>query len=105
MVLRADGGGKVLAFINPIAGLDRLLRLYEGVRRKWGEGWAQMLEPAWIDGLPGYVSRERGDVLQTTALAIEGGRITAIYITRNPGKLGHVARAFAMRPDPTLRTR
>ena len=104
VVLRADGGGKVLAFINPIAGLDRLLRLYEGVRRKWGEGWAQMLEPAWIDGLPGYVSRERGDVLQTTALAIEGGRITAIYITRNPDKLGHVARAFAMRPDPTLRT-
>ncbi len=104
VVLRADGGGKVLAFINPIAGLDRLLRLYEGVRRKWGEGWAQMLELAWIDGLPGYVSRERGDVLQTTALAIEGGRITAIYITRNPDKLGHVARAFAMRPDPTLRT-
>lgn len=104
VVLRADGGGKVLAFINPIAGLDRLLRLYEGVRRKWGEGWAQMLEPAWIDGLPGYVSRERGDVLQTTALAIEGGRITAIYITRNPDKLAHVARAFGMRPDPTLRT-
>lgn len=104
VVLRSDGGGKVLAFINPITGLDRLLRLYEGVRRKWGEGWAQMLEPAWIDGLPGYVSRERGDVLQTTALAIEDGRITAIYITRNPDKLRHVARALAAGPDPTSRT-
>jgi len=100
-VLRSDGGGKVLAFINPIRGLDRLLRLYEGVRRKWGEGWAQMLEPAWIDGLPGYVSRERGDVLQTTALAIEDGRITAIYITRNPDKLRHVAQALAAGSDPT----
>ncbi|MBS7544031.1 sigma-70 family RNA polymerase sigma factor [Ancylobacter oerskovii] len=104
VVLRSDGGGKVIAFINPITGLDRLLRLYEGVRRKWGEGWAQMLEPAWIDGLPGYVSRERGDVLQTTALAIEDGRITAIYITRNPDKLRHVARALAAGPDPTSRT-
>lgn len=101
VVLSADGGGKFLAFINPITGVDRLLRLYEGVRRKWGEGWAQLLEPAWIDGLPGYVSRERGDVLQTTALAIENGRITAIYITRNPDKLRHVARALAVGADPT----
>ena len=103
-VLRSDGGGKLLAFINPIAGLDRLLRLFEGSRRKWGEGWAQMLEPVWIDGLPGYVSRERGDVLQTTALAIEDGQITAIYITRNPDKLRHVAEALAVVPDPTSRT-
>lgn len=104
VVLRSDGGGKVLAFINPIEGLDRLLRLYEGVRRKWGEGWAQMLEPAWIDGLPGYVSRERGNVLQTTALAIEDGRITAIYITRNPDKLRRVAQALAAGPDASSRT-
>ncbi|SKA34558.1 sigma-70 family RNA polymerase sigma factor [Consotaella salsifontis] len=103
-VLRSDGGGKVLAFINPISGLDRLLRLYVAVRRKWGEGWAQMLEPVWIDGLPGYVSRERGDVLQTTALAIENGRITAIYITRNPDKLRHVARAFGADPGPAFPT-
>ena len=103
-VLRSDGGGKVLAFINPITGLERLLRLYEAVQRKWGEGWAQMLEPVWIDGLPGYVSRERGDVLQTTALAIEDGRITAIYITRNPDKLRYVAQALSAVPDPTLRT-
>jgi RNA polymerase sigma factor (sigma-70 family) len=103
-VLHSDGGGKVLAFINPITGSDRLLRMFEGVRRKWGQGWAQMLEPVWIDGLPGYVSRERGDVLQTTALAIEDGRITAIYITRNPDKLRHVAQALALGPNPTSQT-
>lgn len=103
-VLRSDGGGKVLAFINPITGLERLLRLYEAVRGKWGEGWAQMLEPVWIDGLPGYISRERGGVLQTTALAIEEGRITAIYITRNPDKLRHVAQALAAKPDPASPT-
>ena len=91
VVLQADGGGKVLAFLNPITGMARLLRLFAGVRRKWGEGWATMVQPAWIDGLPGYVSLERGAVLQTTAFAIEGGRITAIYITRNPDKLLRVA--------------
>ena len=49
---------------------------------------------SWIDGLPGYVSRERGGILQTTALAIEDGRIAAIYITRNPDKLR------GLRPKP-----
>lgn len=91
VVLQADGGGKVLAFLNPITGMARLLRLFAGIRRKWGEGWATMVQPAWIDGLPGYVSLERGAVLQTTAFAIEGGRIAAIYITRNPDKLLQVA--------------
>ena len=30
-VLHSDGGGKVLAFINPVAGIERLLRLYAGL--------------------------------------------------------------------------
>ena len=44
-----------------------------------------------INGLPGFVTIEGGNVLQTTALAIEDGRIVAIYATRNPDKLKHVA--------------
>ncbi len=78
-VLRSDGGGKVWPSSTPSPDWTALLRMFEGVRRKWGQGWAQILKPVWIDGLPGYISRERGDVLQTTALAIEDGRITAIY--------------------------
>jgi RNA polymerase sigma-70 factor (ECF subfamily) len=45
---------------------------------------------AVIDGLPGFVTLEQGDTLQTTALQIEGGRITAIYVMRNPDKLRHL---------------
>jgi hypothetical protein len=33
-------------------------------------------------------------VLQTIALAIEDGRITAIYITRNPDKLAGVTSSL-----------
>lgn len=96
VVLRSDGGGKVTAFRNPIIGLDRALRLYAGLARKLGPGWATLLEVVRIDGLPGYVSLSRGTtaVLQTTALAIEAGRITDIYVTRNPEKLTHVARSL-----------
>jgi hypothetical protein len=53
----------------------------------------------WIDGLPGFVSFERDGALQATALEIEAGRITAIYITRNPEKL---AQAAAFRQDGPL---
>jgi RNA polymerase sigma-70 factor (ECF subfamily) len=99
VVLRADGGRKVSAFLNPIVGPEKILRLYEGLRRKFGADWAAMVEPTWIDGLPGYVSRERGEVLQTTALAIENGKITSIFITRNPDKLRHIAQGLAALSD------
>lgn len=90
VVIESDGGGKVFAFIRPIEGRDRVLRLYAGMFRKLGPSWTEMVEPIWIDGLPGYISRERGAILQTTALQIEDGKIVGIYMTRNPDKLDHV---------------
>ncbi|WP_431284240.1 sigma-70 family RNA polymerase sigma factor [Humitalea sp. 24SJ18S-53] len=90
VVIQADGGGKVTAFRNPIVGLARVLRLYAGLLRKFGGDWSRMIQPTWIDGLPGYISRERGGILQTTALEIEDGKIVAVYMTRNPDKLAQV---------------
>ena len=93
VVIHADGGGRVLAFPIPIRGIARALRLYAGLFRKFGHA-ATLLRTLRIDGLPGFVSIDRGDVLQTTALAIEDGRISAIYIVRNPDKLAHVMQAL-----------
>jgi len=89
VVLQSDGGGKVIAFRNPIFGLARVLRLYRGLLRKYGAASPSSFRPMRIDGLPGYISRER-DVVQTTALEIEDGLITRIYITRNPDKLERI---------------
>lgn len=97
VVVKSDGGGKVLAFINPIVGVERVLRLFSGLHRKHANQPAVLLRPAWIDGLPGYISHAAGNVLQTTALAIEDGRITAIYITRNPDKLLAIAEGLGPR--------
>jgi RNA polymerase sigma factor (sigma-70 family) len=94
VVLKSDGGGKVLAFLNPITGIERVVRLYRGLYRKLISQPAQFIRPIWIDGLPGYLSRERDDLLQTTAFAIENGRVTAIYITRNPDKLWRIAKVM-----------
>ncbi|TKT72362.1 sigma-70 family RNA polymerase sigma factor [Afipia massiliensis] len=103
VVIRSDGGGKVLAFLNPIVGLERVLRLYEGLSRKLGIKKSDTFEPMRIDGLPGYVSFERDNVFQTTAFAIEDGKITEIYITRNPDKLRHVAEALNVSGSPETR--
>lgn len=83
--LHSDGGGKVLSYPNVIEGLENLVRLFTGLSRKFGPQM-EFLGATMIDGLPGFISRIDGN-LQTTALEVEGGRITALYITRNPDKL------------------
>lgn len=87
VVVRSDGGGKVIAFLNPITGLERVLRMYQGLSRKLSRHPSrEMFRPMRINGLPGYVSYERDDVFQTTAFAIEHGRIlrsTSPAIPRN----------------------
>lgn len=98
VVLQSDGGGKVLAFRNPIFGLARVLRLYRGLTRKYGILPMSSFRPLRIDGLPGYISRER-DLVQTTALEIENGSITRIYITRNPDKLERIRTLLDAAPS------
>jgi RNA polymerase sigma-70 factor (ECF subfamily) len=44
----------------------------------------------FVNGLPGFVTREGDGELQTTALDIADGKIVAIYVMRNPDKLGHL---------------
>jgi hypothetical protein len=67
--------------------------LFAGLRRKYTAA-PTLLRTATINGLPGYVSIDRGDVFQTTALDVREGRIAAIYIVRNPDKLRHLTAAF-----------
>ena len=86
--IHSDGGGKVLAFRNVVRGIERALRLFVSVSRKAAQQ-PTLLRPVTIDGLPGYISFDRGRV-QTTALDIRDGRIASIYIVRNPEKLMHV---------------
>lgn len=85
----SDGGGKVLAFRNIVRGVDRVLRLFRGLARKAAYR-PRLLRVVTIDGLPGFISIDRGAALQTTALEVRDGKITALYIVRNPDKLRHI---------------
>jgi RNA polymerase sigma-70 factor, ECF subfamily len=88
-VFYSDGGGKKLAALNPIYGRDKIIRFVIGVAGKRGLPTAAQIEPARINGLPGFVLRtEEGP--ETIALEISGERIVAIYVVRNPDKLRHL---------------
>lgn len=90
VIVYADGGGKAPATLDPITGLDDVLELHASLARLFAEKMSRILRYAFIDGLPGFVTVEPGNIVQTTALQIEAGRILAIYIMRNPDKLRHL---------------
>ena len=58
----ADDGGKVIAFRNVVRGMARALRLFTGLRRTYTSA-PTLLRTATINGLPDYISFDRGDVL------------------------------------------
>lgn len=86
----ADGGGKRPAAAVPILGKALVMKVQRSVAvllRKYG---STLVHTGMINGLPGFVTREADGELQTTALEIEDGKITGIYVMRNPDKLRHV---------------
>jgi RNA polymerase sigma-70 factor (ECF subfamily) len=87
----ADGGGKAPARTVPIAGLDDVMRLFATFAADFAVSRSRLLRYGLINGLPGFITIERGDILQTTALEIEHGGVVAIYVVRNPDKLRHMA--------------
>lgn len=91
--LHSDGGGRVIAFLNIIRGLDRALRLFAGLARKHRR-FGELVRVVSIDGMPGFISRDAMGVLQTTALDLRDGKVAAIYMTRNPEKLRHIVAAL-----------
>lgn len=102
VVAYADGGGKISATPEPVVGFDAVMRLHGTLAAVYAGNMSQILRYGFVNGLPGFVSIEAGDVLQTTALQIEDGKITALYVTRNPEKLKHLD-TLARREPPAGR--
>ena len=88
--LHSDGGGKRPAASRPILGFDAVMRLHASLAGIFREHGSTLVRTAFINGLPGFVTREADGELQTTALEVEDGVVTAIYVMRNPEKLRHL---------------
>jgi len=86
----ADGGGKRPAAMQPILGFDAVMKVFATLAGLFREHRSQLVRVGFINGLPGFVTLEADGELQATALDIEDGKVTAIYVVRNPDKLRHL---------------
>lgn len=88
--LHSDGGGKRPAAVRPAIGFGQVMQVHKALAVLFGKYGSTLLHTCVINGLPGFVTREADGEVQTTALDIEDGKVTAIYIMRNPDKLRHL---------------
>src|SRR4029453_15580501 len=84
-----DGGWRKAAALNPIVGADKVARFFVGVAAK-NAGHDMRVEPAMINGAIGVLLYQDGELELTLSVAIDGEKIAAIYLVRNPDKLRHV---------------
>jgi RNA polymerase sigma-70 factor, ECF subfamily len=92
-ILIADGAGRKAAPINHVVGADKIARFFIGVANK-NAGRDVRIVPMMINGNAGALIYLDGEADHTVSMAIDGERIAAIYIVRNPDKLRHLTAAI-----------
>jgi RNA polymerase sigma-70 factor (ECF subfamily) len=88
VVSLSDGGGKVLAALNPVEGADKVARMLVGLTKKGAAGATWELRT--INGDIAVVGFLGGRVDSVLTLATDGEKITEIEIVRNPDKLSRL---------------
>jgi RNA polymerase sigma-70 factor (ECF subfamily) len=91
----SDGGGRKAAALRPIIGADKVARFFMGIAAK-SAGHDLRIVPAMINGSIGALLYLDGELDHSFSMAIDGDRIAALYLVRNPDKL---RRAPSGRPD------
>ncbi|QGZ38320.1 RNA polymerase sigma-70 factor (ECF subfamily) [Pseudoduganella flava] len=87
--LVSDGGGKVPSFGKILEGAARIAGVYWSLEHAYpGQVQYRM---ARINGEPGLLRYVNGVVESAQSFIIDGGRIVAIYVIRNPDKLTGIA--------------
>ncbi|MDP5315394.1 RNA polymerase sigma-70 factor [Streptomyces poriferorum] len=89
VVYMGDGGGVKHAALRPIAGAGKVARLLVG-------GLGKNTVPVafahtTVNGSPALAIHLDGELDAIIATRVEGGRITGLYVVRNPEKLSRIA--------------
>ncbi|MFF4043849.1 RNA polymerase sigma-70 factor [Streptomyces sp. NPDC001816] len=83
VVMIADGGGLAAAALTPVHGAELVVPLLARVNQVVT---AFEVTDVWLNGAPAGRLAFDGEPA-TVSLSVEGGRITRIYVVRNPRKL------------------
>lgn len=88
-VMTADGGGMVGTVLRPIEGGARIAQYMVALAGK--APGLELLERS-VNGVPGLVARRAGVVMVVASFDVVDGRVTRIWVVRNPEKLRPWAR-------------
>ena len=87
VTFRADGGGKVIAARHPIGGAARVARVLTKLAGKTWRGARVVL----VNDMPGLLVDDGAPVPSVYSLTVDGDRIVAVDVLRNPDKLQHLS--------------
>jgi RNA polymerase sigma-70 factor (ECF subfamily) len=94
--LWSDGGGKVAAARRPVLGRAEVTNMLIGIRRAaLAQGLtleSTALDVVDVNGEPAVAAKVYGQVDSIYTCSIEGDRIVALRIVRNPDKLRYIVR-------------
>ena len=85
VVLLTDGGGVKKAALRPIHGRDKVTRFLEAVMP---DGF--VADAVVVNGSPALRIAVDGEVDAVASLLVEDGRVTGLYVVRNPAKLARL---------------
>ncbi len=81
----------VQAARKPVEGAPKIARFLTKVTAPDRRPAGVEIEPARVNGLPGYIVRLEGQVVWVLSLEIDDGRVRTVRIVLNPEKLRHLA--------------
>ncbi|MEU4000151.1 RNA polymerase sigma factor SigJ [Streptomyces fungicidicus] len=83
-VMTADGGGMVGTVLRPVEGGARIAQYMVAIADR-APGLEILLRP--VNGVPGLVARRSGVVVTVASFDVSDGRVSRIWVVRNPEKL------------------
>jgi RNA polymerase sigma-70 factor (TIGR02957 family) len=95
----ADGGGKAAAARRPLQGRDSVLKLLVGLYQSGvatGVASQAKVDVVEVNSEPALVLRVGGELDAVFVLAIDGDRVAAIRVVRNPDKLEYLKRQISV---------
>jgi RNA polymerase sigma-70 factor (ECF subfamily) len=102
-VLVGDGGGRARSIPRPMVGaapVARALAAFSATAVEWGV----TLEPALVNGQPGFRARDRdGRLVNVMSVDIADGAVRRIHSMLNPDKLAHPGPISDLGLRPTVR--
>lgn len=93
VVLITDGGGLRAAALRPIVSADKVARFLLGIAAK--TGGEMELRSASINNGPGALYYVDGELDSVGAIDTIDGKISTVYLMRNPSKLTDISRTIS----------